>query len=119
MATKNLRKIREMGTSGFGFTSDFNPNKYPVNAIRYQKYVDTKKKNMLYHRLFDPLYKKMLAEELGQYFKGGHKLNSALKREIKEDVKDRAKKIVNAQIAAAPYTPEQGYKEQEVVLQEG
>jgi hypothetical protein len=119
MASKNLRKIRQMGLSGFGFSDDFDPSKYSVNWERFEKYVAHKEASVLYQSIFKPLYKKMVAEELGQYFKGGHKLNSALKREIKSSVKERAKEIAQAQITAASNSTKQSIKEQEVVLAEG
>lgn len=119
MASKNLRKIRQMGLTGFGFTSDFNPDKYTRNWERFQKYVAHKEASRIYQSMFKPLYKEMLAAELGQYFKGGHKLNSALKREIKEDVKARAKEIVKAKLATSANPAQQSFKEQETVLPEG
>lgn len=119
MASKNLRKIKSMGLTGFGFTDDFNPHKYTVNWARFQKYVDKKEKSMVFNSLFRPLYKALLAKEMGAYIEGGHTLSAALKREITENVKQIAKEMVQTKLKASSNSTKQSYKEQEDVLTEG
>lgn len=115
MASKNLRKIRQMGLSGFGFTADFNPNKYSRNWDRFQKYVAHKEASMVYQSLMRSLYK----EEVDKYLKGGHKVGRAFRKEIKAYAKARAKEITQAKVAAASNPTQQSFKEQEAVLAEG
>lgn len=116
--TKNQRKIKLWGLSTWGFTDDFNPNRYTKNWDYFQKYVDRKEKTLYFNQLFRPLYKKMLKEEIDVYINGGHKLSSALKKELTADVKFRAKEIVKAQLAAQA-SPKQDQKEQQGLLAEG
>lgn len=119
MASKSLRKMRAWGLTGFGFTDDFDPRKYPVTWLKFQKYVDKKEKSMMFKALFKPLYKEMLEKELSGYYKGGHKLSASLKKEIKSNVKQIATEMVKAKLQTAFHPAQQGYKEQEDVLPEG
>lgn len=100
MANRNLRKVLDYGLSGFGFTADFNPNKYPITWAKFQKYVDKKEKSMIFNSLFKPLYKAELAKVLSAYGPGRHKLTASLKKEIKVSVKHNVKEMVKAQLAA-------------------
>lgn len=119
MATKNLRKVRAWGLSGFGFSADFDPGAHPINWAKFQKYVDKKEKTMIFNSLFRPLYKTELAKVLSGYGKGRHKMTAALKKEIKESVKHNVKETIKARLQVAANPPQQGYKEQETVLEEG
>lgn len=113
--TKNQRKIKLMGLSSFGFTSDFNPNKYTKSWDYFQKYVAHKEASMIYQGLVAQFYK----EEIDAYTKGGHKLSAKFRKEIKQNAKAKAKENLKAKLQAAAAPAQQGYKEQESVLQEG
>src|SRR5437879_2900691 len=96
---------------------NLNPHQYPVNFNRAIKYLNAKDKSAKFNNIFKPLYKQLIAEELKVYADGGHKISGALKKEMKQYVKDKAKKATKAKIAAK-FTVQQGNKEQEDVLPE-
>lgn len=116
--TKNKRKISLWGLGAWGFTDDFNPNKYPVNWDKFQKHVDNKERSVLFNELFRPLFKEMLAKELAIYRNGGYPLTTALRKEIFQNVKTNAKEMVKTQLAPKA-SSQQSQKESEDVLPEG
>jgi len=115
MATKNLKKLMRRIYNQDGTLS---PKEYPTNFNRAIKYLNAKDKSVTFNTIFKPLYKQMMAEELKVYADGGHKISGALKKEMKEYVKDKAKKTTQTEIAAK-IAAKQDYEESQTVLPEG
>lgn len=122
MANRNLkkilRKIYKNAAEKDVTKRSLNPQDYPVNFARAVKHLNAQGHRMAFNAIFKPLFKQMLAEEFKQYADGGHKIHGALRREMVEYVKDKAKAATKAKLAAE-VAAQQGHKEQQDVLPEG
>ena len=104
VATKNLKKVirkvylnaKEKDPS----KRTFHPLDYPTNWNNVIKYMEAKDKRMQFNALFRSLFKPIYIEDLKVYTDAGHKLSPALKKEMKQYAKEKAKKIVKTQLAA-------------------
>lgn len=122
MASKNLKKviraIYKNAKEKDARKRTFDPRKYPVNWANAVRYVNAQGRRQQFKKLFKPLFKETLAAEFKMYADGGHKITGALRKEMIQYVKDKAKQTVKAQIAAEA-AAKQSLKEQENVLPEG
>ena len=103
MATKNLKKVvrkiylnaKEKDKSN----QTFNPMDYPANWNNAIKYIQAKDRRMAFNNIFKPLFKKTFAADIKMYQAAGHKLSYGLRKQIKENAKQKAKETTKTQLA--------------------
>lgn len=118
MATKNLKKVirkivlnsKEKDLS----LRTFNPANYHVNWNGAIKYLNAKDRRTTFNNIFRPLFADIYRTDIQEYLAGGHKLNAALKKGMKQHAKEKAIEITKAKIALQA-AAKQSSAEQEAV----
>ena len=122
MATRGLKKvIRKIylnSNEKDPIKRTFNPYNYPKNWNNAIKYINAKDRRMAFNKIFRPLFADIFAADVKAYLAGGHKLTSALKKQMRLYAKEKASEITKTKLAAQT-TAQQSFKEQEDVLPEG
>ncbi len=95
----------------------FDPRKYPVNWSNAIKYVKAKDKSLTFNTVFKPIFAEIFRADVKAYLAGGHKLTTGLKKAMKENAKQKAKEIAQAQIEVKAAFKQSGEGQEQVLSQ--
>lgn len=121
MATRNLKKVirkillnsKETDTT----KRTFYPPDHRINWNKAIKYLNAKDRSLSFNAIFRPLFEEIYVTDIKEYLSLGHKLNSALKKGIRQYAKEKAKELTKTQLALKAPAQQSG-PEQESVLPE-
>lgn len=105
---KVIRKIYMNAKEADVTKRTFDPNKYPTNWGGAIKALNSKDKSLAFNVIFIPLFAEFYTADVKAYLAGGHKLTRSLKKAIKDNAKQKAKEITQAQIAVRAAAAKQG-----------
>lgn len=121
MASRGLNKVIRAiylnSNETDGTKRTFDPYEYPVNWNKAVKYIQAKDRQLSFNKTFRPLFLQIYNEDIKTYLAGGHKLTSYLKKEIKQNAKEKAKEIIKTQ-AEVKAASQQDHKESQGLLPE-
>lgn len=122
MATKNLKKVIRkivLNSKEKDMTKrSFNPMAYPTNWNKSIKYLNAKYKRATFNAIFRPLFADIYRTDIQEYLAGGHKLNAALKKGMKQHAKEKAIEITKAKLALKAAAKQSGAEQEAVQPQE-